>query len=159
MSLITFERSGPLGLFFLLTLSQLLQPQSFSIAEQEVWERELQYWDFRTSGKIDQYMALWHDDFFGWPAANTKPGGKDDIRKRFESELGNSRPGSFTVKLEPLSVRIYGDVAAVFYRAGYGRVDNTGTRIEAHVRITHTWRRTAGVWKIIAGMSAEDANK
>jgi ketosteroid isomerase-like protein len=134
-------------------------PESLSAAEQQVWEREVQYWEFRTTGKIDEYMALWHDDFVGWPAANLQPGDKGAIRKRFEHEVHNSRPGSFTVKLEPLSVRICDDIGAVFYRSRYDRVDNAGTRIETHVRITHTWRRTAGVWKIIAGMSAEEPDK
>src|ERR1051325_8893916 len=140
MSLNRSRASRALGIMFLLALPLLLIPQSFSPAEQEVWERELKYWDYRTTGKIEEYMALWHDDFVGWPAALSQPGSKGDIRKRFENEVHSSRPGSFTIKLEPLSVRVYGDIAAVFYRARYDRVDNAGTRIETYVRITHTWR-------------------
>jgi hypothetical protein len=30
---------------------------------------------------------------------------------------------------------------------------------EAYVRITHTWKRFSGVWKITAGMSADELNR
>jgi ketosteroid isomerase-like protein len=159
MSLITFGKSRPLALIFLIALAPLLQAQAFSRAEQEVWEREVKYWDFATTWKLEEYMALWDDDFVGWPAGNANPGGKAMIRKLSESAISNWQPGSFTVKLERLSVRIYGDVAAVFYRARYGVLDKAGNRIEGYVRVTHTWRRSAGVWKIIAGMSADEPNK
>src|SRR5262245_49721066 len=134
----------------------MLQPQTLSAVEQQVWDRELRYWDLRNSGKIDEYMDLWEDGFVGWPARIAQPGGKADIRKGIEADVGDGRPGSFTVKLEPLSIRIYGDVAVAFYRARYGRINNAGDRVEAYVRITHTWRRAAGVWRIMAGMSANE---
>ena len=145
-------------MFCLLALPQLLMAQT-TPAEKEVWQGEQKYWDFRTAGKIDEYMSLWHDEFVGWPTGNARPGGRADIRKRIETELARTRPGSYKAKLEPLSVRVFDDVAVVFYRADTVRVDTAGTSVEAHLGITHTWKRTPQGWKIIAGMSAEDFNK
>jgi ketosteroid isomerase-like protein len=159
MTLIPFARSGLVAFVFLLALPALLQPQTFSNAEQEAWDRESHGWDLRTAGKVDQYMALWDDDFAGWPAGYPKPVVKADLRSGLVRELANTQPGSNTVKLEPLSVRIFGDVAAVFYRVRYGRIDNAGARTESLARVTHIWRRTAGTWKIFTGMSAVEPNQ
>jgi len=41
--------------------------QRFSPEQHEVWKEEVKYWDMYTSGKIDEYMSLWDEDFLGWP--------------------------------------------------------------------------------------------
>jgi hypothetical protein len=53
----------------------------------------------------------------------------------------------------PLSVRIYGDVAIVFYREKDARIDGNGKRVESSARTIHTWIRTADGWKLIGGMT------
>ena len=40
----------------LVASSHVLRAQALSTVEQEVWNREISYWDLRASGKIDQYM-------------------------------------------------------------------------------------------------------
>lgn len=148
-----------LGILPLIAMLSAAQTPGFSPIEQEVWNGELRYWDYRSAGKVEEYMSLWHDDFVGWPVRSAQPGGKADIRKSFENDLANGRGGSFTLKLEPLTVRVFGDIGEVFYRARYGWLDRNGKSIEFNFRITHTWKRTPAGWKIIAGMSAGEPAK
>ena len=135
---------------------RVLRAQTLSTVEQEVWNREISYWDLRAAGKIDQYMALWHENFIGWPGSSRTVGGKSFQRERIEAEVRDTQPGSFTTELEPLAVRLFGNVAEVFYRAHSVRVNKAGGRVELRQRVTHTWLRTAGTWTIIAGMSSDE---
>jgi ketosteroid isomerase-like protein len=142
-----------------LILSLAAHGQSLSPAEQEVWDRELSYWEARKTGNLEAFMALWHDDFAGWPLRDASPIGKSNVLLFFESEKANTQPGSLTVALERLSVRVYGDTAVVFYRVRYSRLDKAGSRIETQGRFSHTFHRSGGVWLIVSGMSADEPRK
>jgi ketosteroid isomerase-like protein len=143
---------------FLLTVPSGLEPQTLSAAQQEVWKEELRYWNLRTAGKIDEHMALWHEDVTAWGSTLQKPGTKADVRDNVAGVLRDTRPGSYTADLEPLVIRIHGEFAFVFYRVREVRSDLAGNRRESRVRVTHTWWRTRGGWQIIAGMGAADSN-
>jgi ketosteroid isomerase-like protein len=125
--------------------------QSMSPAQREVWSGEQRYWDLRTAGRIDDYMSLWLDEFTGWPLSSPEPVGKAGVREELTNSLAKAPPGSLTVTLEPLSIRIHGDFAFVFYR-----VHALRSNAQTTARIHHTWFHTPGGWKIIAGMSARD---
>lgn len=128
---------------FLAIMIAVMSPE-----QRDVWSGEQRYWDLRAAGKIDEYMALWDDEFTGWPQTTKEPIGKDGIRAEVLRQIAEERgTGGSKVTLEPLSVRIHGDFAFVFYRVHFEK---------ASVRIHHTWRRTPAGWKIIAGMSAPD---
>ena len=142
---------------FGLATPRVLQTQGVSAAEQEVWKEEVKYWDLRTSGKLDEHMALWHEDVVAWGSTLQRPGAKADIRSNVAAVLRDTRPGSYTAHLEPLVVRINGEFAFVFYRAEEVRTDLSGNLRKSRVRVTHTWWRTTNGWKIIAGMGATDS--
>jgi ketosteroid isomerase-like protein len=113
--------------------------------EREVWAAEERYWALRSAGDIDGFMALWDDQFAGWPHTTGAPITKNDVRGEVSRQLaaeGASRP-----RLERVSVRVHGDFAFVFYRVRFGGET---------FRIHHAWRRTIDGWKIIAGMSARE---
>ena len=147
-----------ISVVFLLAAPSVVDPQAFSAAQQDVWKEELTYWNLRTSGKLDEQMALWHEDVIAWGSALPKPGSKADVRGNVEGILRDTRTGSYTVELEPLVIRIQGEFAFVFYRSHEIRSDLAGTRKEARLRGTHTWWRTPRGWQIIAGMGATDSN-
>jgi ketosteroid isomerase-like protein len=112
----------------------------------DVWSCEQRYWNLRTTGKIDEYMSLWDEEFTGWPLFDAAPITKAGIRTHIENEVAD--PHRITkVELDPLSVRIHGDFAFVFYRL---------KAADGLFRMHHTWHRTPEGWKIIAGMSARE---
>jgi ketosteroid isomerase-like protein len=86
-----------------------------------------------------------------------EPGTKADMRTNVAGILRDTRPGSYTVDLEPFAIRIEGDFAFIFYRTHEVRTDLNGNRREARFRIAHTWWRTPQGWQIIAGMGAAAA--
>ena len=147
-----------LSLSGLMLVAGAASAQAMSPAEQKVWSGEQRYWDLRTAGKTEEYMTLWHEEFTGWPRTSAQPSVKADVRSEVSNILKNTRPGSYVARLQPLSVRIHGDFAFVFYRVQAARVDAAGNRVETRIRIHHTWWHTPSGWKIIAGMSANDQN-
>jgi ketosteroid isomerase-like protein len=147
-----------MGIALLLAAPSVLQPQTLSAAQQDVWKEELRYWNLRTTGKLDEHMTLWNEDVLAWGSTLHKPGTKADIRENVAAVLADTRRGSYTADLEPLAIRIQGEFAFVFYRAHEVRTDLTGNHKESRVRVTHTWWRTTSGWQIIAGMGAADSN-
>jgi ketosteroid isomerase-like protein len=126
-------------------------------AEKEIWSCEQRYWDLLAAASIDEYMSLWHDEFTGWPPSRTEPVTKAGIRDAAMQSLANIRPGSYRARVQPLSIRIHGDFAFVFYRVAATGIDLAGNPFDERYRIHHTWWRTPNGWKIIEGMGAEES--
>jgi ketosteroid isomerase-like protein len=147
-----------ISVVFLLTAGSVVEPQTFSAAQQDVWKEELRYWNLRTAGKLDEHMALWNEDVVAWGSALPKPGTKAEVRDNVAGILRDTRPGSYTADLEPLVIRLQGDFAFVFYRSHEVRSDLAGNRKESRLRVTHTWWHTSRGWQIVAGMGATDSN-
>lgn len=124
----------------------LADQENWSATQQEVWEQEQVYWQYLSAGEIDRFMTLWNEQFVGWPAGEGHPVGRSDIRN-----LAESVRTSPSYDLEPLAVNVYGDIGITFYRAIF--TNREGEAVGAS-RLTHTWRKQAGEWTIIGGMSA-----
>jgi len=123
-----------------------------SPAEQAAWGQEEAYWRFVQSQDWESYFELWDERFAGWPDSEPVPVHKDKVRSGWRVKV-------LEYKLEPLSVRQYGEsVVITFYRATLHTTDaQGGDERTAASRVTHTWRKTAAGWKIIGGMSADDS--
>ena len=117
--------------------------------EKAAWQQEEAYWRLLKAGDKAAYMDLWNDRFTGWPRTQQNPVPKSGVAESFTERLPLS-----DYKLIPLSVREYGDnLVIVFYRATMTRNGETRTN-----RMTHTWMREGNTWRIIGGMSADDAS-
>jgi ketosteroid isomerase-like protein len=124
-----------------------------SAREREVWEQEEAYWrDLKTHDKR-AFLSLWHEQFVGWPRVELAPIQKDQIALQ-----PNMRRRFLEYKLEPLSVREYGDnLVVTFYRCTARSTDeNGGDEQTQSTRLTHTWMKTAQGWQIIGGMGSQD---
>lgn len=129
-----------------------------SPAAAQVWALEDAYWRYVQAGDVDRYLTLWHDKFIGWPCGSDHPSGKSNIGnwvKRIRDEKVRYR---YAVTQEG-TVEL-GDVIVVYYQTPMVSVYPDG-RVEGQVngrdeprKITHTWSRTTGGWKIIGGMCA-----
>jgi ketosteroid isomerase-like protein len=147
-----------LGLVCLRVVPGILNAQAMlSPAEQEVWQMELKLVEFSNAGNIEGFLGLFHKDHVGCSRNDPKPGTKEDRRKTLSMLLRDGRLAHAIVNREPLSVRLYGDVAIVFYRERDIRPDGGGKRVESSVRTTHTWKRTGDGWELIGGMSTVEA--
>ncbi len=126
--------------------------QELTELQAEVWRMEETYWERLRSRDIEGYMELWHPDYVGWPRSNAVPIGTTEIRALIERS--RLRPERYD--LTPRAIRLFGDVAIVHYTYRYASIDAEGAEVESSGRITHTWQRDGGVWRIIGGMSAPE---
>jgi Domain of unknown function (DUF4440) len=112
-------------------------------AEKEVWAREQEYWRYVKSGDSAAFKTLWSEQFTGWPDGAAKPVDKSHIDVWKISDC----------TLTPLSVREHGkDTVMTFYCA---KSTEDGKTVEE--RLTHTWQRENGQWRIVGGMACYTA--
>lgn len=69
---------GLLLLFMLLLFYTDISAQAAEAVKDEVWKRELQYWQYVKNNDIAAYRMLWHDNFVGYPETERLTG-KDKI--------------------------------------------------------------------------------
>lgn len=120
-----------------------------------VWQMEETYWRYVSSGDVEAYVALWHDDFVGWPCFSWMPTGKANIGNWVEEIRDNH--WTLTYDLRPEAVQLFGNVAVVHYAAEYVFDYGNGTKKgEGDWRkFTHTWMKVGEDWQIIGGMCAD----
>lgn len=122
--------------------------------ERVVWEMEESYWRYVKAGDVAAYVALWHEEFVGWPCFSWTPTDKNGVG----SWVREIRDNHWTLnyKLRPLAVQAFGDVAVVHYAAEYVYDYGDGTQSGAGLwrKFTHTWMKVGDQWQIITGMCA-----
>jgi len=135
----------------LFTVSCTSQKTPEQISE-EVWQREIQYWDYVVKNDKAGYLTLWHKDFIGYP--DTGLVRKDKIAD-WIGELHNKKGVYYENNLIRKAVNPYGDVVVTFYDEEDISKTNSNEIISRDVfKITHTWKKFGNEWLIIGGMSA-----
>jgi len=138
-----------IGFGFLCT--QGVQNQRHLDLESQIWQIEESYWELWIKGDIESYLSLLHEDFIGWPSSNEKPSDKNASREFVLNYLDQTKPFSFEIK--PAAIKIINSVAIVHYILIWK--DKEGNQIGDSYRITHTWLKEEGNWKVIGGMSSK----
>jgi ketosteroid isomerase-like protein len=128
------------------------QRLKLSAEQEEVWKLEEKYWQIVEAQDREGYIALWDEDFVGWPDNCAAPIRKDVIRSDTFGTL--QRLKSF--HLEPRAVQVLQDVAITFYLVTAAYAPKSGNDEHVAFRCTHTWRKVNGLWLIIGGMSSPD---
>jgi ketosteroid isomerase-like protein len=146
-----------IGLFLALAATAFAQDAPKD--EARVWQLEKAYWEYVKANDLEEYRALWHDRFLGWPFVSSAPVRKDHITDWI---TGNTSKGIKlqSYSIEQLAIEVTGDIAIDYYRIKITWTDGEDVEIRTDtLRIMHTWIRTHGTWQIIGGMSAPvDAN-
>lgn len=119
-----------------------------SPAQQEVWNEEENAFRYMNGKDPEKYVALWDEQFVGWPDYEERPVGKQVLARGVKDEF--ARPSAPVPLPTPLAVAVFGDVAITYYF--WPDADKTSSHKS---RITHTWRRTKNGWKIIGGLSGD----
>ena len=138
----------------LLALTATVFGQTLTSDEAQVWGLEKAYWEYVRANDLGQYLALWHENFLGWPFVSPEPVRKDHITDWITA---NTSKG---IKLQSYSIdqraiQVTGDVALDYYRIKAVWTNSAGAEVKTdRMRITHTWIRTSGTWQILGGMSS-----
>ena len=126
-------------------------PSPDKIAE-EVWQREIQYWDYVIKNDKAGYLTLWHKDFIGYP--DTTITRKDHIAD-WLADLHNIKGITYENNLIKKEVNPFGDVVITFYDEEDISKNSQNEIVAREVfKITHTWKKFGNEWLIIGGMSA-----
>ena len=115
--------------------------------QQQIWKMEEKYWHYLKSADIEGYKNLLHEDALPWPGGSYLPTNKAQTIAYIERWFGYDRLKSYNI--EPHAIHVIDNVAVVCYSYKL-----KGDRNSDSGRITHTWLRQKGVWKMIGGMNA-----
>lgn len=99
-------------------------------------------------------MACYHDDFLGW--ANDMPAPRDKAWQRVRAPLDYAGSDVIASSIQPLAVRIYGNVAIVHYYLYRLSRDKAGKDIPARVRWTDVLLKQGNRWVWIADHGGAD---
>jgi len=125
-----------------------------SPVQKEVWAGEEAYCHYRVAGDLEGFMSLWDESFIGWPLRSMSPGTKATIKKLIADVIAAGAARRYECQSTPLAVNVFGDVANTYYLFHDKTTDSTGKTLVSVLRISHTWRRFHGRWRIIGGMAA-----
>lgn len=135
---------------FLYSVPASSQLINMTAAQKEVWFGELRYCDALMKHDLEAFMSLWDDSFIGWPGMMAAPTNKAGIRDSVSKDIRDDYKCTST----PLAINVFGDFANTYYLLRSIRTDETGKTTNGEARITHTWHRSNGTWKVVGGMGA-----
>jgi ketosteroid isomerase-like protein len=128
------------------------QTKEVTAAEKEVWQLEEDYWKYAQAFDLESYRTLWHEEFVGWPRSEAVPVGKSGITGWLERRKNTGH--ALRYKLERRAVREIEGAVVAHYTVHVEWAAKDGKAESEVSRITHTWVKSGGRWKIITGMSA-----
>jgi Calcium/calmodulin dependent protein kinase II association domain len=144
-----------------LALSSLVYAQAYSASadndkeedkvKEEIWVLEESYFRNLYAADYGGVLSLVHSQFLGWPGSVAQPIDKAGS-SRFMKQL-ITKPTSCAFTIERGGIRILRDVALTQYTVSVncsGAAAGAKTQVS---RITHTWVKEAGRWKLLGGMS------
>jgi Calcium/calmodulin dependent protein kinase II association domain len=144
-----------------LALSSLLYSQAYSAAadsdkrgdkvKEEIWALEETYFANLYKADYEGVLALVHSQFLGWPGNVAQPIDRAGS-SRFMKQL-ITKPTSCVFAIERGGIRVLGEVALTQYTISVNCGDIAAGAKTQTSRITHTWVREGGRWKLLGGMS------
>jgi hypothetical protein len=131
----------------------LPQPQA-SGNEQTVWNLEHAYWRYAQDNDLTNYRALWHKDFFGWPASYAAPTHKDHITDWITSLTGKGLAFK-SVEFKTAGIQVTGNAAVTCYWISYSGWTKTARGWSAppasHIRGSRAGGLADHRWNVGAG--------
>jgi ketosteroid isomerase-like protein len=120
--------------------------------EQALWSLENAYFAHLANREFDALETFYHADFIGWPSHSPEPVGVGVARQSLEELLAGIEV--LSIQVRPQAAVIRGDIAITHSFVDMQQEDAEGEASWYSYRITHTWLREGGTWKILGGMSA-----
>ena len=127
-------------------------PRSIKV-EEEIWANEEAYFTRLYQADYESVLALVHRQFLGWPGGLDQPADYDESA-RFMKQL-ISQPTSCIIKIDRAGIRVSGNTALTQYTLHVDCGDAPGAKKIKPSRITHTWVKEGGHWKLLGGMSRD----
>ena len=87
--------------------------QQLNSAQSVVWQTVESRWRAWKAGDLEKMLALYHQQFHTWNRVTGRLDGRDSMLERWKVALHSER--ILDVKLQPITLELYGDFAVVFY--------------------------------------------
>jgi len=100
-------------ILFLFTSVNLLNAQTWSAEQQDVWAGVQKYWEASASGNVQSFIDYFDDSYSGWSYVSKVPQGKEVSRKWIEEDMKNT--STVLYDISPLAIWVQGDFAFVHY--------------------------------------------
>jgi ketosteroid isomerase-like protein len=128
--------------------------QDWTADQKEVWKNEEAYWLHRAQGNVQEYLALLHEDFAGWPSWAAMPVDKPAVRKFIEEEIKSTKILFYDIR--PTAIRVFGNTGIVYYYISMTRrVDGREQSVSS--RYMHVWLKQGPAWKMVGGDSVPNS--
>lgn len=118
--------------------------------EEEIWALEEAYFANLYKADHEAVLDIVHSQFLGWPGTAAQPLDKEGSAL-FMKQLA-PKPTPCTFKIEREGIRVTGEAVLTQYIIHVDCGDAAKTQI---TRITHTWAKEGGRWKLLGGMSCD----
>jgi ketosteroid isomerase-like protein len=119
--------------------------------EEKIWASEEAYFSNLYKANYGEVIVLVHDQFIGWPGALPQPIGREESAGFMRKLV--PKPTSCKIRIERAGIRVLGTIALTQYTLYVNCKDSAGIIKSQSSRITHTWVKEGGNWKLLGGMS------
>lgn len=130
-------------------------PPTDSVAEEEIWALEDAYWRYAGAGDVENYLTLWHDNFVGWFCEASGPSRKATIANWVIAIRDQGQ--ELVYDLDNKTSQNFDNLVVVYYTTPIEIIFKDGSHLwEGEIfKVTHTWMKVGGQWKIIGGMCGQ----
>lgn len=137
------------------TLSPLLRAnrESWSAEQKEVWKNVLTYWALAGANDTQGFLEYVHADYQGWGYDNPLPGSRERAIK-FSTHYQKTTK-TLVQDLQPVTVRVFGDIAYVHYFYTEITKDAEGKEKRQSGRWTDILKKQGGKWVMVADHGGE----
>jgi ketosteroid isomerase-like protein len=120
-----------------------------SADEQKVLELEYTLWKYVADLDLGKYAGLWEPNAVAWrDGGYCLSGQKEAINWLQRYQAGGLSLEEYSVG--PMDVRATGNTAVAYYNVSALWLDNLGRGTPKQSRVTHTWVKAHGRWRIFA---------
>ena len=121
--------------------------------EEEIWKMEEAYFTNLYRANYGGILTLVHPQFLGWPANLPKPIGREESAEFMKKLV--PQPTPCIIRIERAGLQQSGDTVLTQYVLYVDCPTASGIVRTQSSRITHTWIRQNGQWKLLGGMSVD----
>jgi ketosteroid isomerase-like protein len=142
-----------IALVFGLGLSTVFA-QDWSPAQKEVWKNVNDYWSLMAKGDISGFMEYFHPDYMGLDNGSMLPATKEESKKWITYGYQGLKVPVY--QINPLSIKIYGDVAFVHYYYAMAKETQDGKKSSESGRWTDILLKQGNKWVMIGDHGGSD---
>jgi ketosteroid isomerase-like protein len=116
-------------------------------AQKEVLKNVNDYWSMLAKGDVKGFLDYVHKDYIGWDDNEPLPTTKEESQKWLEYAFTGAKVPVYSI--QPLAIKIYGDVAFVHYYYSMVVIGADGKKVNEHGRWTDILLKQGTKWVLI----------